>query len=511
VLFNSVDSKYYFGFIDGLFVYDSNGNESEIRTAKKKAIIAIAMLQNDDGSIWVATSQQGLLLIKNNIIIKQISRANGLSHNNCRRIQKDSLGIWIVTETGFDFYSFITNRIKNAQLNLCIRGITINDLAVLKQTVVLATNQGIYYFDKKVLDEITLPRFKFTNFLVNGRRLNTQKTAELQYNENNVNIEFNTIHYKSLGNYSYRYRLKGLDDKWQIQSSGTKNINFLALNPGRYKFQINVKIGDRYTPIEEINFEICKPFWIQSWFLFISLISLLALLYLIYRWAVIKTRKSEELKAQLAFSQLTALRSQMNPHFIFNVLNAVQGLIYSNQKSKASDYLGKFSDLIRRILDTSDTNEVTIEKEFETIELYVSLEKARFEEDFEYTISFPEGVDLGQYTIPSMIIQPFVENAIKHGLMHKSGLKTLSIRAELFQDLWCFTVDDNGIGRKASEIINQKIKKHISFATKAIDNRLKLIKKTTNTSIDIEVIDKKTNDDVPLGTRIKIYIPIIDK
>ena len=153
----------------------------------------------------------------------------------------------------------------------------------------------------------------------------------------------------------------------------------------------------------------------QYWFLSIVIFGLLSLLYFVYRWAEIKTRKSEELKEQLALSQLIALRSQMNPHFIFNVLNAVQGLIYSNQKSKASDYLGKFSDLMRSILDTSDKKEVTIEKEFETIDLYISLEKARFEDDFEYKITIPEGVDLSQHSIPSMVIQPFVESASRAG------------------------------------------------------------------------------------------------
>lgn len=243
----------------------------------------------------------------------------------------------------------------------------------------------------------------------------------------------------------------------------------------------------------------------------ISVLGLIALLYLVYRWTELKTRRGEELKEQLALSQLTALRAQMNPHFIFNVLNAVQGLIYSNQKSKASDYLGKFSDLMRKILDTSDKNEVTIEKEFETIDLYISLEKARFDNDFEYQIVFPDKVDLSDYTIPSMIIQPFVENAIKHGLMHKVGSKILDIKVELLEDVWCFTIDDNGIGRKASEVINQKIKKHISFATKAIDNRIKLINKIADINIDIEIIDKKSADDESLGTRIKIYIPSANK
>ena len=113
----------------------------------------------------------------------------------------------------------------------------------------------------------------------------------------------------------------------------------------------------------------------------------------------------------------------MNPHFMFNVLNAVQGLIYSNQKSKASDYLGKFSDLMRKILEASDKKEIAIDKEIAMLKMYLELEKSRFENDFEYQFSLPSELDLSQYKIPSMIIQPFVENAIKHGLMHKKGVK----------------------------------------------------------------------------------------
>jgi len=508
ILYHSVNEMYYFGFVDGLFTYDKRGVEKEIRSKKNEPIIAAAMLENQDGSTWVATLQQGLYLIQNDKIIKQISTANGLSGNNCRRIEKDNSGIWIITQTGFDFYDLKTSRVKNVQLNLCIKGITINDLTVFEQIVTLATNQGIFYFNKSILNEENLPRLNFTDFLVNNKNVTPVDNLLLAHNQNNVNVKFNTIHYRSLGNYTYRYRLLGLDDKWYNLSSNAKNINFLSLNPGTYKFQINIKIGEKYTQIQEINFEINKPFWLQYWFITLSILFLLGLLFLVYRWAVIKTRKSEELKEQLALSQLTALRSQMNPHFIFNILNAVQGLIYSNQKSKASDYLGKFSDLMRRILDTSDKSEVTIEKEFETIELYVLLEKARFESDFEYKITFPMGVDLSAYTIPSMIIQPFVENAIKHGLMHKTGMKALEIKVELFEDTWCITIDDNGIGRKASEVINQKVQKHISFATKSIESRVKLINKTSTTTIDIEVIDKKSQDQVSLGTRIKIYVPI---
>ena len=510
-LYHAARQEYYFGFVDGLFIYDKAGNESELKTDKNESIVASQMLLNDDGSIWIATVQKGVYLVKDKKIINHLSTTNGLSDNNCRQIAKGSNGIWIVTESGFDFYAYSSKRVQNAELNLCIKGITINDLTTINNTVALATNKGIFYFNKKILDQDIVPAFSFTKFLVNNKEHDYSKQLILKHNQNNININFNTIHYKSLGNYTYRYRLKGLDDKWFVSHSDAKNINFLALTPGTYKFQIHIKIGEKYTPIQEINFKIEEPFWFQYWFLTIIMLTILAMLYFVYRWTEHKTRRRQEYREQLAISQLTALRSQMNPHFIFNVLNAVQGLIYSNQKNKASDYLGKFSDLMRRILETSDKNEVTIEKEFETIDLYISLEKARFEEDFEYFITFPDDVDLSDYKIPSMIIQPFVENAIKHGLMHKAGLKILDIKVELLEDMWCFTVDDNGIGRKASEKINQKIKKHISFATKAIDNRIILMNKITATAIDIEIIDKKSIDGESLGTRIKIYIPNSDK
>ncbi|WP_026703489.1 sensor histidine kinase [Flavobacterium soli] len=510
VLFDRYERKYYVAYIDGLYVYDNLGNEIVIKLPDNKEIIASEMVQDAEGSVWISTLQNGVVKIQNERVVQRITTKNGLSSNNCRRMEIDEKSLWIVTDNGFDLFDLKARKVKNAALNLCIKGITINDVFVDNKTVGLATNQGVYYFDKDIVEDENLPQFDFTGFFVNGKKLPYNQDLVLTHDQNNINIKFSTIHFKSLGDYTYEYRLKTYDDTWYSQPSKTNNINYLALNPGKYKFEIRVKIGDNYTNTREINFIINKPFWLQYWFMGLSFLGLLALLLLVYRWAEIKTKKSQELREQLALSQLTALRSQMNPHFMFNVLNAVQGLIYSNQKNRATDYLGKFSDLMRKILDSSDKNEVTIEKEFETIDLYVSLEKARFEDDFEYKISFPENVDLSQHTIPSMIIQPFVENAIKHGLMHKEGPKRLEIKAEILNDIWCFTIDDNGIGRKASEVINQKIKKHISFATKAIENRVKLINKTTDVTIDIETIDKKSKLEEPLGTRIKIYIPITE-
>ncbi|MDP2161633.1 MAG: histidine kinase, partial [Flavobacterium sp.] len=371
----------------------------------------------------------------------------------------------------------------------------------------LATNEGVIFTDKSLFQTKIVPEFKLLPLRANQELV--QNANLIQHNKNNIEFSFQTIHYKSLGNYCYEFRVKEIDTTWNSQSSANTKVNFLALQPGNYTFEARVKSGDVYSPIQTIQFNILKPFWKSLWFLVLMLVCLFLLLYFVFRYAVLKTKQKQEIKEKLALSQLTALRSQMNPHFMYNVLNAVQGLIYSNQKTKASDYLGTFSDLMRKTLDISDKKEITIQEEMEAIELYVSLEKARFEkDDFHYTIQKPDEEDLNEFVIPSLIIQPFVENAIKHGLLHKQGLKKLEIviRKEN-ENYWLFEITDNGIGRKKSEQINQKIKKYDSFATKAISNRIELINKMSKLPVTIEILDIENAQDF-LGTKVILKIPV---
>jgi LytS/YehU family sensor histidine kinase len=228
------------------------------------------------------------------------------------------------------------------------------------------------------------------------------------------------------------------------------------------------------------------------------------------QWRIESIRKRQKIREHLALSQITALRTQMNPHFMFNILNAFQGLIYSNQKTKANEFLGVFSDLMRKTLDISDKREISIQEELEAIELYISLEKARFPEDeFEYTLDTKETEDLDKYAIPSLILQPFIENAIKHGLLHKQGLKKLHLKISKENDqYWRFEIEDNGIGRQQSYVLNKTLKKHNSFATKAIDSRISLINKLNKTPIHIDVHDLKNEEKLVLGTRVILKLPI---
>lgn len=510
VYFCGENNLYYIGYSDGLYVYGAKEKVTEIKTKEGKPIIASRIISDAKGAVWVASTQQGLLKIKNAVVEQRFSVKEGLSSNHCKRIGIDDKGIWITTDNGLDFLAHEDQKPRNVGLNLALKGISINDIVIAEKSIYLATSEGVVFTNKTVFETKTIPNFKLSKIIVNNTFVSDSIT--LSYDQNNIEFQFQTIHYKSLGNYSYEFRIKEIDSAWTTQSSDETKVNYLALQPGNYTFEVRVRTADVITPIQTRFFSIEKPFWLRNWFLLLVFLCLLSLIFLVFKWATIRTQKKQEVKEQLALSQLTALRSQMNPHFMFNVLNAVQGLIYSNQKSRANEYLGTFSDLMRKTLDVSDKREISIHEELETIKLYIELEKARFEGDnFEYEIAVPSYFDLHQFVIPSLIVQPFVENAIKHGLIHKKGNKKLTLKiAQEDGFYWRFEIEDNGVGRKQATAINAMMKKHQSFATKAIASRIELINKLSEHPISIEILDVE-NENISSGTKVILHIPVKEK
>lgn len=502
--------SYLIGFSDGLFKYHTSGSVEEIKTNDGLPIIAMDIKESANGNLWVATAQQGVFQISNNKVILNLNDLKDFSKNRCRKLHVAKDGVWIITNEGLNFYNTVTGEFINYVDRLGLSDTRINDFIVDSEKIWLATNKGIIHLKNFILNKPNKPVFQIKAKSIKDDVESIPAGAVLSYKANNIVFDFETIFFKSLGNFIYEYKLHPIHSEWQSQVSKQERLSFLSLKPGNYTLQARIKTGSTYSDVSTFNFTVAAPFWEMWWFRLMSFLILAALFLLVYNWAVMRTKKRQSINEKLAISQLTALRLQMNPHFMFNVLNAVQGLIYSNQKSKATEYLGTFSSLMRKTLDMSDKKEITIAQEMETIEIYMSLEKARFEDDeFEFDIILPDE-DLTGYGIPSLIIQPFVENAIKHGLMHKSGKKILSInlsRADKYY--WQFVIEDNGVGREAAAHINNKIKgKHNSFATKAIDNRIMLINKLIDKPISIAIEDLVSNQMMSLGTRVIIQIPV---
>ncbi|WP_435262156.1 sensor histidine kinase [Tenacibaculum sp. nBUS_03] len=208
-------------------------------------------------------------------------------------------------------------------------------------------------------------------------------------------------------------------------------------------------------------------------------------------------------KNELAHLQLKSLKAQMNPHFMFNALNSIQSLILKEDKHEAYSYLTKFASLIRENLQMSEKSFVYFEEELSLLKKYLELEKLRFRDNFEYEIKGIESIE--DIKIPSMIIQPFVENSIKHGLLHKvTGLKKVSIHFYQEEVFKCVIID-NGIGIEKSKEINTLNSKVASFSTKAIQERLTFLKDYYKSDIGFQY--KKINK----GTKVVVKIPYVNK
>jgi len=212
-------------------------------------------------------------------------------------------------------------------------------------------------------------------------------------------------------------------------------------------------------------------------------------------------------KVQLVNSQLTALKAQMNPHFIFNSLNSIQDLILKGDVEHSYSYITTFSNLVRRILNSSEKEFIDFEQEIKLLELYLSLEKLRFGANFNYTITHQ---NINDILIPPLLIQPFVENALVHGLLHKEGERKLNITFELHEHLIC-TIEDNGIGREqANKIKMRQRSNHESFSSKAIHQRFSILSKVFNKNLGYTFSDIIVAN-VPAGTRVTLVIPIKSK
>ncbi|WP_034644775.1 tetratricopeptide repeat protein [Cellulophaga geojensis] len=237
----------------------------------------------------------------------------------------------------------------------------------------------------------------------------------------------------------------------------------------------------------------------------ISLVLLMVVLFVFY-----KQNQLTSDKKMLTLEQ-TMLRSQMNPHFLFNSLNSIKLYIINNEKKNAVHYLNKFSKLVRKILEASSLREISLEDELETVSLYMHIENIRFSNKIDFTVDVDRDVDVNQVKIPSLILQPFLENALWHGLSSKKGIKKIHLHiSKQDEEFIIIRITDNGIGRAASEKIKEaKVLKRKSLGIDITKERLKNFSKDYLNSFKVEFIDLKDEDKKALGTEVILTIPII--
>ena len=395
----------------------------------------------------------------------------------------------------------------------------LKDVTIDNQHAWIATFNGLYSIPLVRTKTSLSPIVQLRGIKVNGKTISDSSKLKFEHNENDIEILLRGVSTKSRGRIQFAYNLKGLMDDFEVNENGSV-LRFRALAPGDYELDVFALDVNGVQSEKQLNlkFIILKP-WYATWPFFllmaILLIVIVSALFL-FRIRYINQRSTRQLensrlKEDLRASQLTALRAQMNPHFMFNVLNSIQGLFTIGRTEKANEVLSRFSDLMRSILDVSDQNTIGLDKELELIGLYLELEAVRFGDDFHYQLEVAETIDPKNVKVPSLLIQPYVENAVKHGLLHRKGKKELSVIVSLLENEMMLEVriDDNGVGREKAGQLREN--KHRSFANQASSSRLDLLNVENAHKIGVEIIDRLDEAGNALGTLIVLRIPLEEK
>ncbi|MDV7187894.1 histidine kinase [Lutibacter sp. TH_r2] len=510
----NINNILYISFLDGLFRYNLF-NETLEEVNYNNQSIHVNEITQTKSNIWLATKNYGLLYYKDGEFI----RSSVKFPKNISAIESDGKYLWLVTDNAIYKYNEETEVLKLLSEQDGINQ-SINNILVLKDNLVLFMPNQFYILPKnnKLFKNYKTAQVSIDNILINDRDTLVNYEYKLPYYLNKIRIEFNSNGFQSNKNILYQYRLNKISEKWNSIPIGMHYVEFNSLSSGKYNFELkatNIN-GTNSVAISPILFIIKKPFWQWYWFYILILAISLSLLYMYFKKRL-KDKENQRLteiskiiaENRIANLRLENLRSQMNPHFIFNALNSIQDYIVSNHKDLASSYLVKFSRLIRMYLDYSQENEITLSEELHALKLYLELERVRFEEEFNYTVNVDQAINTEIVKVPSLFIQPYVENALKHGLLHKKEDKILSIAVNFIDQnkKIQIRIKDNGIGRKASKEINQSSKRHQPFATKANQERVSLYKNKLNRDIAIKIEDLYSNN-IATGTLVIITMSV---
>lgn len=462
--------------------------------------------------IALATLGQGIVFLENEKVVEQVTTKNGLVSNLCHSIVSDGDRLWVGTNFGLS-RMFRTNsgwNIRNFNTSNLLLSNQVNDIAIESGKVFLATNKGLSVIDKgKIYLNTVPPPVYITQVNVNGRDTTLQAAYELRYDQNYLIIDFVALAYKAAPNIRYRFKMSGITDEWQYTTN--TRIQYPSLSPGAYTFELEAENEDGLWSESPaiVMFTIQPPFWGTWWFwpllLTCGAVLLMALIRTRFRTVKKKAKAEAEFKQQLAESELAALRAQMNPHFIFNALQSIQSFVISNKVDEAYDYLEQFASLIRRILDQSKRSTVKLTDEVETLRLYISLESLRFDGALGFEIDVPEPLKKEGIELPPLLIQPMIENAVKHGLTPVEGKGLITVKFRKQQQDLVVTVQDNGIGREAAKL---DTKLHVSTGLETTRNRLALINSESHNPLRLQITDLKTATGQACGTKVELYIPI---
>jgi ligand-binding sensor domain-containing protein len=502
---------------DGIYTYDGNSLKNEGATNKLLSNHAAEIGEDLNKNIWIATKGEGIIIKKKNSLI-QLNEKSGLAGNMCKSLYMDSNRVWVGTNKGLSKITVLENgkySIENLSVKNGLLTNEINSILKFKSKIWIAHNIGITVFDpEKTKNEIYSPPVYIVSTLVNDSVYPNKNLDKLKYFQNYFTINYIGLSYRNAGNLEYKYKMKGVDSNW-IYTNYT-SVKYHTVPPGAYSFYVYAKSNDGYWSAEPaiVSFVIRPAWWQTTLFKVGSLLVALLAFGLLFKYRLNNIRKREtaetEMRNRIAETELKALRAQMNPHFVYNAINSVQYFITENDPESSQKYLAKFARLIRYVVDNSKPASIPLKTEIEALKLYLELESLRFEGRFVYSINIDESIDIDYLQIPSMLMQPYVENAIWHGLMHKKGNGKIDISIKIENEVLKCVIKDDGIGRKKSRELKQNngTVSHQSLGMSITKERLDIINQMNNSHLSVSIADLLNDEKESIGTQVELNIPI---
>lgn len=505
----------YYG--DELFLYRNRYSGKAEQKLAAGAEMGVSDLAFDEGHLYAGTREQGVQIFEGDLPIDTITVEDGLYSDEIIRVKVFSSLLYIHSRGGLQIYDLQHRQFKRGgnETHL-LNSPDIIDFDVSEQFVYVLKKDQYYIVPQRVMglqNEVSTPIID--SILVNGK-LKIGDQSRFAYNEHSFYFYFDYRDIQNKFNTSILYKLEGLHNQWREIVASENLLVFEALPPGEYTLRLKASFQGETSNEFMYSFRILPPYWQKWWFylLIVGFGGMLVGIIAYTRLRVIQQQAEQELQIEtnqkIALNaQLKAIRAQMNPHFIFNAINSIQDLILKQDTLRSYDYLTTFAKLVRMILNFSEREFVSLQDESIFLKLYLDLEALRFGDSFEYHIQIPP--ELETENIPSLMVQPFIENAIKHGLLHKKGPKKLEVNfSRNDQDQIICVVEDNGVGRgRAQEIQNRRVDQHRSFSSEAIQKRMQILTTQLNHNFDYSTIDLVSAEGEATGTKVEIRLPII--
>jgi ligand-binding sensor domain-containing protein len=482
----SKNNLLYVGTLDGVYIIKPESKTCEkIREEDglNSNLVYSLLLTDNEKNLWVGTNQGANKIDLESYFIKHVNNIISFGKTEGFKGVECNTGGLCMDTTGTLWFGTVNGIVRHSPVKY---------LANEKEPRLSLTNIKLFYDDTALQQQSILP-----NSL------------------NNITFSYTGICLTNPEKVRYVHKLEGFEKNWSPESNQGL-VTYSNLPPGKYTLRVRC-CNDQgiwtSTPLS-FTFTVTPPIWQRWWFILSELLFIALIIIVIFRFRLNQFRKEQERETrtliEISKNELKALRAQMNPHFLFNSLNSIQQFILTHKEEEAVFYLNRFARLMRMILNNSEKSAVTLNEEIDALKIYIDLEKMRFSNKFDYEITVAQNIDADYEQIPTMLLQPFVENAILHGLTpgEKHGLLKINFFVE--NNFIHAIIEDNGIGRrKSGEINKDSHRSHVSMGMKITQDRLKLMGNIQQTTFNARILDLTDSAGNAAGTRVEITWPVL--